>query len=197
MEFEKLKAVICLIYKLTHRNITSYQLAKALYLTEYLSIKFSERPVLGLEFLYHYYGPYPKQAMKSLEEESFFKIETRQSKGGHFTYLRHPCYFVNEGLDAQERQIIFLATRVVKEKSSRGIKELNDFIYSTEPMKAAIKGQVIKMHHALGRKRVDLLKKRLVDKGFPYYVAFPEGLDKAEREFLQQTDTLFTENPPK
>ena len=64
-------------------------------------------------------------------------------------------------------------------------------------MKAAIKGQIIKMHHALGRKKIDLLKKRLEDKGFSYYVTFPEGLDKAEKEFLQQTDSLFTETPPK
>jgi hypothetical protein len=197
MEFEKLKAVISLIYKFAHANITSYQLAKALYLTDYLSIKFREKPILGLEFRYHYYGPYPKEAMTKLKEEQFLKTETRQSRGGHFTYLKHPSYFLNHDLDAEEQRIIFLATKVVKEKSSRGVKELNDFIYATEPMKGAVKGQVIKMHHALGRKKIDLLKKRLVDKDLSYYVTFPKGLDKAEKEFLQQTDTLFTENPPK
>ena len=46
------------------------------------------------------------------------------------------------------------------------------------------------------RKKIELVRKRLEDKGFSYYVTFPDGSDEAEREFLKQTDALFSENPP-
>ena len=188
--------MICLIHKFAHGNITSYQLAKALYLTEYLSFKFCERPVLGLEFTYHHYGPYPKQALEDLEKEGFFKTEIKLSRRGYLTHLKHPCHYPDKAIDDQERQIIFLATKVVKEKSAKGVKELNDFIYSTEPMKVAVKGQIIRMHHVLAKKRIERIKKRIRNKGLSYYITFPEGSEKLENEFLKQTDILFTEDQP-
>ena len=196
MELEKLKTVICLIYKFAHGNITSYQLAKALYLTDYLSIILSGRPVLGLEFVYHHYGPYPKQAIKALEEEDFLKTERRLSKSGYLTYLKHPRNYEDKDIEDHERKLIFVATKTVKEKSARGVKELNAFIYSTEPMKATKKGQVVRMDRTLAKRRLNQVKRRLDDKGLSYYTLYPEGLDELERTFLEQTDIQFAENRP-
>jgi len=196
MDINKLKAVVCYIYQYAHRNITAYQLAKTLYLTDYLSLKIHEVPILDLEFVYYNYGPYPIKALKAIDKEKFLKNEFRTSSRGYPTCLKHPNQYYGPDIDPAEKQIILLATRFVKEKSAKSTRELNEYIYATEPMRGAMKGTVLNMEVAKARKTIDQIKKQIAQKALSYESEFPKELFEEERHFLRQTEKLLIEDRP-
>jgi len=203
--WDKLKAVICLIYDFAGGNVTSYQLAKILYLLDYLSLRSGGGALLGLTYVYHHYGPYPRDAIAELEKEGFLYKEPTLSARGLRTVLRKPTYKCSWDFTPQEIALIYCTTKAVKSKTKNSVNDLNEIIYNTEPMRTARKGQVLNMNLAYARYQIQQVKERMKRQGpkrpdvfsvlgeLPCYIKF--DFDQDDQEFLEETLFLLSQEP--
>lgn len=191
---QKVRAVISAIYRWSGRDISAFQLAKALYLTEYFGYKMLEAPIMDIEFIYHHFGPYPKSIMDRLYMERFFTFEQRPTLKGRVLRLHHPTAVSGGLLDEEEERIVAIATMIVKIQSRSGTENLRKIVYSTEPMVAAMKGGPINMRLALGRKRLSKLCERIAEKG-EYFEYHPTPKQNEEDlRFLNASEILAWED---
>lgn len=191
---QKVKAVISSIYKRSGRDISAFQLAKAMYLTEYWGYKILERPILDIEFIYHYFGPYPKAIMDRLYKEGYFTFEQRVTFQGRRLSLHHPTTVLESPLNEEEERIVLLATLLVKRESRSGTEKLRKMVYSTEPMIAGVKGQPINMLHALERKRLSKLRERIIEKGESFELHPTAKQNEEDSKFLRASEILAIED---
>ncbi|AFZ51981.1 hypothetical protein Dacsa_3493 [Dactylococcopsis salina PCC 8305] len=136
MNLSMLEKLIVFFVRKTKGYITKTQLVKFLYLADLAAVKWTEKQLTDLDWLYYQYGPWNEEIDLALD--GFYQNEVlTQSKLGNAVVIQ-PTENCPEIKHLGFSKRLELMLRNIQKEwaglNSQKIAELLDFVYQTEPM---------------------------------------------------------------
>lgn len=139
-------------------KVTKTQLVKLMYLVDLESTRFAGTQTSDIKWKYYHYGPYDENLdgrLKTLEKRGTIAVQQKSKKDHpddiYFIY-RHTGKDVKYDFDPTKKQIIDI---ILNQYGSFTLNALLKYVYETEPMRNAKKGQYMELKTLLNNDFVD------------------------------------------
>ncbi len=141
-------------------SLSRTNLMKLVYLIDWEYAKRNGRTYTGLEYTFYHYGPFAAEVTQiASSAELGFHVVPYLSYGGNMGYshsLLDPNLDDVVGLPSE---VWYTVDKVFSQVDHRNLEELLEYVYSTEPMQSANRGEVLNMTKGIEN---DIRRRRLV-----------------------------------
>ena len=142
-------------------KITKTQLIKLVYLMDLESVRFTGTQISNIKWKFHHYGPYDENLdgrLKKLEKNSTIVVQQKSKKDHpddiYFLY-QYTGKKIKYEFEPMKKQII---DTILSQYGSFTLDALLKYVYETEPMRKAKKGQYLNLKSLLNSESPESFK---------------------------------------
>ncbi len=141
MNRDKLRSAIFYFVKQLGEIDSRIKLVKLIYLADLEAKQKLGRTITGIEYVYHFYGPYsPEIIEEAVEMNGEYIVEAYNPLFDRYEY--YPLVDFDIKLSDEELKIL---DEVIKKYGNANTTRIEEIAYETEPMKKAKPGEVLEL----------------------------------------------------